>query len=201
MALTITEDTYPELYLSPREIAQFNASDPDIQQRYLMQWREYKPFLSHFPTETLPKHLLYTRRPRNPNKKGFLIHFGWATTWEQVYNCATKHFPSAVRYIVPVFPGAHTEPEPDPVRTCVRIVPFLREACGLPSLSIPLAWTGPRQKDLRPVIAVSTNYDKAGHRNSLLAQEGTAKLKELVGLEGPPKWAVDMQVEYFPSFD
>ncbi|KAE9393545.1 hypothetical protein BT96DRAFT_999323 [Gymnopus androsaceus JB14] len=203
MALTITKDTYLELSLDPREVDKFNASDPDTQQMYLTQWREYRPFLSHFPTETLPKHLLYTRRARKRGKRGFLIHFGWATTWDQVYDCAKKHFPDAVCYTVPTYPDAQTEPElPNPIRTCVSIVPFLREACGLPSLDIPLAWMGPTaQTDLCPVVAISTNYDKAEHRDRLLAQEGTAKLKELIGLEGPPKWAVDLQVDYFPLFD
>lgn len=69
------------------------------------------------------------------------------------------------------------------MQTCVRIVPFLREVCGLPFLNIPLAWTGPsEQKDLRPVVAISTNYDKDEHRDIILAQQVTGKLKELIGL-------------------
>ncbi|KIK61006.1 hypothetical protein GYMLUDRAFT_73450 [Collybiopsis luxurians FD-317 M1] len=186
---SLTQEECSKLFLEPAEIKEFNSSPEGLQDLMLREWKYMKPFLSHFPTQSLPEHFFWTPGKKRPDHK-FL--WGWATEWDQVYDLVADKFPNAVR--------RYNDGEPDDVGTSLDAVPLIAEACGLRFLVLQSAFTGPRTSQHHPVFAISNSFQTEEQRQSLPA-EGIQKLKEMFGFEGPPMWVVDTHLQYWPSFN
>ncbi|KIK61001.1 hypothetical protein GYMLUDRAFT_58994 [Collybiopsis luxurians FD-317 M1] len=120
----LTEEECSNFFLEPAEI-KFSNSPEGLQDMMFREceWKYMKPFLSPFPTQSLPEHFFWTPGKERPDYK-FL--WGWATAWEQVYNLVENKFPNAVRRF--------KDEEPNDVGTSLDAAPLIAES----------TFTGPR---------------------------------------------------------
>ncbi|KAF5384009.1 hypothetical protein D9757_006910 [Collybiopsis confluens] len=188
--LKLTEKQCSRYYLEPVDIRIFENFPFHSQKVMLQEWKSMKPFLSRFPARKLPKK--FFRIPRGKNRPFFKFHYGWATNWAKIVDWVQAHHPEAVRL--------DPRGKPDPVATGLDCVGLIAQQCGLEYLTVQTAWTGPRTSDLRPVLAISSNYESSAHRKGL-STEGVEKLKDYFGLEGPARWMMDpLDIKYWPTF-
>ncbi|KAF8826425.1 hypothetical protein HHX47_DHR5000295 [Lentinula edodes] len=175
-------------YLRPLRREQFKTWDSERKNLLIDRLQACIPFLKHFPVaaDKLPPHLLRT-------DSGILLYFGWIIDEKELCELAIKSFPQAVH--------RDNNLVPSPTFTTFAVIHRIAEACKLPDLSIQRCRIGPHESDVNHLVLSLASNSNFERRMEELSKEGIDKLKEMVRLQGPPRWFVHHDVYIWPSFD
>lgn len=147
-------------------------------------------FLKHIPAEQLPKRYF----PSSPFYLPILFHYGWETSFDEIYEWARIHCPNDLAW------RGKENTVPNIYLTSYYAMPRLAEACGLPSLKLKLAFVGPLRSNCSPVLTIANNRLPAAERQKM--EQLSEKLRRMFGLEGNPRWYVDSDnVQWPKSFE
>ncbi|KAF5372450.1 hypothetical protein D9757_009905 [Collybiopsis confluens] len=94
LTLTLSDAECREWFLEPDDISLFQSFAFFAQKNLLNEWKDMKPFLSHFPTETLPEH--YLSVPRGRKQPELKFYYGWRVEWETISEWVKVHLPNNV---------------------------------------------------------------------------------------------------------
>ncbi|KAJ4492801.1 hypothetical protein C8J55DRAFT_555793 [Lentinula edodes] len=174
-------------YLRPHRREQFKTWDSEEQNLLIERLQACIPFLKHFPVAAgaLPPHLLRI-------DSRILLYFGWIIDKNELCELAIKSFPEAVH--------RDNNLAPIPGVTTFFVIGRIAEACKLPGLSIQRCRIGPHESDVNHLVLSLASNSNFERQMEELSKEGIDKLKEMVRLQGPPRWFVHHDTYIWPSF-